>query len=387
MKDKHCHIIAEAANFIMVYIACLSSLMFAELLMKRGQGMIFFGVLLGILAVCYFSRVLISNFLLFAGLHLVFYIPLFFVPATEGKVELLVFYTFFVFLDLGYWMKKRQGGFAPVHIALVFVNALAYFYCSVKQNRVAMVFFFVLGVLYFLLYYVRLFFSNVSNLAREKASDERMPYSDMFWNGFKIAFPFVGLSILAMILAKVDFLDRYVIMVYEFCVTWIGRILRYALYVIHWLASLMITSRSDENMGSSFVGMEGTKEGIILKIISSFIYFASLSVLVFLAVKGIIALIGLIPMHRKLMPQVIEESDMVEIRERIVKSERKKSEKLNKVRKRYKKTIEKQAKSGYVIEKNHTPRERAGDLEQKRGVDISELSREYEGARYQDAES
>ena len=73
---------------------------------------------------------------------------------------------------------------------------------------------------------------------------------------------------------------------------------------------------------------------------------------------------------------------MVEIREKIVRKERKKEVRLTGIRKQYKKTVEKEMRAGYPLETSHTPRERAEDILEKRGNDIKDLSRKYENERY-----
>ena len=80
--------------------------------------------------------------------------------------------------------------------------------------------------------------------------------------------------------------------------------------------------------------------------------------------------------------ETIEDSDMVEIREKIVRIKKINNEKLSKIRKRYKRTIEKKAKAGYKIEKYHTPYERAMDIKAKMDDDIFELNAMYEEERY-----
>ena len=77
-----------------------------------------------------------------------------------------------------------------------------------------------------------------------------------------------------------------------------------------------------------------------------------------------------------------KEEDTIEIRENIVKENRRKKVKLSKMRKLYKKTIEKKSKEGYQIQKYHTPRERAEDIKIKMKADVSALNEAYERERY-----
>ena len=185
-----------------------------------------------------------------------------------------------------------------------------------------------------------------------------------------------------MILVKIDALDRYAFIVYNFVKKIVGFVMRIVLYVIHTLASLMMPDSDTDQIRVVMEALEEGDSNIVLRILSAIVYFVGLAAVLYVLVRIIIALIKLIPMKRNLTPQVFEENDMVEIRERIVKTEEESHEKLDKVRKRYKKTVEKAAKKGYTVNFAHTPRERAEDMSEKLGSDIHELTAEYETVRY-----
>ena len=80
--------------------------------------------------------------------------------------------------------------------------------------------------------------------------------------------------------------------------------------------------------------------------------------------------------------QTFRDEDMIEIREKIVKKKKVKKDKLSKIRKQYKKTVERNMKKGYELKKYQTPRERADDIMQLMKEDISELNVLYENERY-----
>lgn len=382
MKDANCNRIAEIANTGMVYIAVFSALLLGELLVKRSLGIVCAVILAAIIGYCFFLRMKIANFIAYALLHLIPFGALLFVPYEFGKIELIAVYALFFFLDIVFWIKQRTGGFVFLPVAFVLLNALAYLYCSVKKNSPGMIVFFAAGILFFLLFYIRHFFYHASLLSKEREQDERMPYADMLKNGSVIAFPFVLLSVVIMLLVKIDFLDRYALAVYHFIRKIAAFIIRIVLYIVHFLAGLIMPDSDPDQTAVVMEAFEEADSNIVLQILSAIVYLVALAAVIFVLVRIVIAVIKLIPMKRNLSPQVIEESDMVEIRERIVKTEREHEEKLNGVRRRYKKTVERAAKKGYAINTSHTPRERADDLREKLGNDIRELTKEYESVRY-----
>ena len=77
-----------------------------------------------------------------------------------------------------------------------------------------------------------------------------------------------------------------------------------------------------------------------------------------------------------------EEEDMIEIREKIVRKRNEKKDKLSKIRRVYKKAIERNIKKGYELKKYQTPRERAEDIQELMNEDIFELNSLYEKERY-----
>ena len=382
MKGKTCHTIAEITNLIMCTVLCISLLYWGEAIAKREIGPFGAPVIGLLLIACYAMRMTVANFILYAVLHLVPYGLLIIVPPASGRYELMAMYSVLLILDLSYWMKRRSDGFTYVHIAFVLINAIGYLYAAIKGLDALKLLMFVFGILFFALYYVRLFFANAAALAKERNQDEKMPFSEMLENSFKVAYPFVCASILVMVLVKTDALDPYALAAYRFFMMIMGKIVGFAVWLFSLIAGLFIKGSKDLPEEMLERSMEQVQHSLLIEILFTLLYIALLATAAFLFIRLVISLIKLIPMRRKMEPTIIEDSDMVEIREHIDKTKSKKDEKLPKIRKRYKKTIEKAVKKGYALNRAHTVRERMLDLKEKRGEDISALSTEYEAVRY-----
>ena len=290
LKDRACNAIAEGANLCMVYILCFNALLLGELLLKRSLGIPCALILAAILGYCFFLRLKVANFIAYFLLHLVPVGALIFVPFEMGKIELIMVYVLFFFLDIAFWMKRRTGGFVYLPVVCVVLNALAYLYADVKKNSMAMIVFFAGGILFFLLFYVRHFFKHASLLAKERTQDERMPYADM-------------------LKVKIDALDRYAFIVYNFVKKIVGFVMRIVLYVIHTLASLMMPDSDTDQIRVVMEALEEGDSNIVLRILSAIVYFVGLAAVLYVLVRIIIALIKLIPMKRNLTPQVFEENE------------------------------------------------------------------------------
>ena len=381
MKDRSCYFISEFANMLMIYIIGLTLLISGQLLIVKSIN-IFPVIAIALeLGIAYFCRAKIANFILYAVIHIAVGVGLFFVPGSFGKIAMLVAWGVITILDISFWMKKRSGSFAYVSILFVIPDAIAYLVASVKKNHIGMILFFAFGLAFFVLYYLRLFFQNAHKLAKEGEEDETMPFAEMLKNGSIVAAPVVIISAVVMLIVKVDFFDKYALALYNFVADILGKVTRLILQVIHWIMQLFVPSKADEaqTVMDSVVEMQTNP---VLRVISVIVYFLAVALLLFLFIKAVIALLKLIPMNRKITEQVIEKEDMVEIRQSIAKTEREKTEKLSKIRRIYKKTIERAAKKGYAVNLSQTPMERAADLEKKKGEKIGDLSRKYEEARY-----
>ena len=381
MRDRNCYGIAECANLIMIYIVCLTLMFFGQFWGRKEIIPLSAPILLAEIVFCYFARVKIVNFILFFVSHLVVAVGLFFLPSKLGKLELITFFVIFFILDIAFWMRRKGGSFTQIGIAFVILDALAYLHADVKKNELGMLLYFSLGLAFFLLYYVRLFFYNAHVLAKEGAEDDKMPFREMLLNGAKLSLPFVLFSILVMVFVKVDYFDKYALAVYEVLVGILGKVILAVLKFLNWLMALLTikTDLQDTQLKEGIVSVETSP---VLRILSVIIYIAAVGILLYVLVRVAISIMKLIPMKRKIKEQVIEKEDMVEIRRKIVRVEHTKSEKLSKIRRIYKKTVERAAKKGYAVNLSQTPRERAVDLEIKKGEKIGELSAKYEVSRY-----
>ena len=106
-----------------------------------------------------------------------------------------------------------------------------------------------------------------------------------------------------------------------------------------------------------------------------------IGILIFLIVTAI-KTIRFIMQKREVATLTIENDDVVEIREKIVRKRPLKKENLSKIRKQYKKIVIKNIKKGYEIKKHHTPKERAEDIKNTMKNNIDEINELYEKDRY-----
>ena len=384
MKGKWYYSIADYANLLMVILFHQTILLLGEYALKVSPSLLYAGILAAVLVFSHFTRIHITHFVPYALFRIAVLAGLFFLPKTDIKIYFIIYIGILFFLDFSYWVKHGENGISKISIWCVSLNAIAYLYSTIKKNTQGMHLFFLFGLLFFILFYVRFFCSNAGKLAKDQSKDERMPFGDMIRNGLGIVLPFLVISVILMIFVRGDFLDQYIIKAYEIFLFVLGKIIKAFIAVFIWISKLLDKLRMAPLEEAVKEAGEATEKepSMALQIASVILYILSILAILALFVRGVYNLIRMIPLSRNKKVKVFEESDMVEIREKIVRRERRKEVRLPKIRRQYKRMVEKEMRAGYALEISHTPRERAEDILNKRGNDIRDFSLTYEKERY-----
>ena len=326
----------------------------------------------------------LNNFVVYGLLHIIPLLAIIFVPIDplQKMAFIFVFVVIFVTNMRSYFKAKGQG-FEYVGVVLVLIPAVAYLIADILSLRFTMLAYFIMGVSFIILYYLRLFFSNAHLLSIERRNNDKMPFDDMLRNDSKLAIPFIVISFVIMVVAKIEKLDSVALYLYEKFADFLGFLLINVLSFIDKLLTLLL----GENTEDPVMLMEMAEEGEyvsdpVFNIISTIIFIILAIIMVFVIVKIIISVIKSLSVSREIQTQTIEEEDMIEIREKIVRKRNEKKDKLSKIRRVYKKAIERNIKKGYELKKFQTPRERAEDIQKQMKEDIFELNALYEKERY-----
>ena len=391
MKSKRYYVIAEISNFIMILILYLSVTEIWNMLYKMPfNPVVPLGTLIMLLFALFmrvvFTRIksFINNVFIYALLHLILVPVILFIPVnpTQKIVFFVLFMVIFVTDMRNYFMASGEG-FVYVSVILVLVPALAYLFADIFGFGVSMTFFFIIGVAYVILYYIRLFFEDAYILSMERKNNDKMPFDDMLKNDSKLAIPFIAISFVVMVLARIDALDRLTLFLYlKFAAGFrfvLGKVLKFIGMVFDFLFG---GETDDLVMMENFAEEEGAAPSPAFTWISNIIFFALAIVVLIVIIKIIISVVKALSVRKEVSTQTIEDEGMMEIREKIVRKRSDKKEKLSKVRRIYKKTIERYIKKGYDLKEYQTPRERSEDIKKLMNEDISVLNAMYEKERY-----
>ena len=391
MKSKKYYNLAEACNFIMIVLLYISVVEIWDVMYKVPFNYV---LPLGTVLMLLFSLAIrtlfgkmnsfLNNFVVYGLLHIIPLLAIIFVPIDplQKMAFIFVFVVIFVTNMRSYFKAKGQG-FEYVGVVLVLIPAVAYLIADILSLRFTMLAYFIMGVAFIILYYLRLFFSNAHLLSIERRNNDKMPFDDMLRNDSKLAIPFIVISFVIMVVAKIEKLDSVALYLYEKFADFLGFLLINVLSFIDKLLTLLL----GENTEDPVMLMEMAEEweyvsDPVFNIISTIIFIILAIIMVFVIVKIIISVIKSLSVSREIQTQTIEEEDMIEIREKIVRKRNEKKDKLSKIRRVYKKAIERNIKKGYELKKFQTPRERAEDIQKQMKEDIFELNALYEKERY-----
>ena len=391
MKSKKLYSLAECANFIMVYLFFITLTEMWEMLLKRPFNLILpIGILL-LLLFSYFVRVVFNhvthffdNILFYSLAHLIVFAIIIFIPIdVQFRLVFFVMFGYFFMCDLRCWFVNRGDTFRYLNIGFVIAPAIGYLVADIMHLKFSMTYFFVVGVIFIAMIYFRMFFENAYMLAVEKRNNDKMPLEDMLRNDSKLAIPFVVISFLIMIVARFDVLDKISLFIYLKFARLLGFLIVKGLAVLEIIYDFLFGEVEEMPAADLSMFDEELLEGNpIINTIANVLYVLIVLFFMFLVVKIIIALVKAAIEKKEARVQTFRDEDMIEIREKIVKKKKVKKDKLSKIRKQYKKTVERNMKKGYELKKYQTPRERADDIMQLMNEDISELNVLYENERY-----
>ncbi|HOO27742.1 MAG TPA: DUF4129 domain-containing protein [Lachnospiraceae bacterium] len=390
MITKKYRICADILNLVMILLLCTILCHMAAVSVSYEFDVTVVYGLAVLLTILYLARLHVKNLFLFIGLHLILTAVLFVLPLPLFvQVELIVFTVILSIADFAFWADRTLHGFFYVHLAWCVIFLAAYLYGSYKQTVNLQDASYVMGILFFGIYFLRLYFENGMHFSMDKQMNEEVPVRQMYTQNIKMILPLVMVFVAGMFLLQSKVLAQFLMVI-------LRTIFNAVVYFVNWLSSLFpdagtVTQEAAE-LPEDFFEKGGASAGwlqALIRIIELIISTAVLLVFLFFSVRGICRFIRK-NLHRKeIEAQMLEYQDMKEKRERIVRENMKKKKRLfekatnaEKIRRMYRKKIRILTRTGYQVNEADTPMERAEDIFLCKGEDIAEATCIYEEARY-----
>lgn len=395
MKYNPFNTVSEIANALMIAILSFAVSYFTAITAFSETNILYH---LNIVLVVGFSYILrkksrrVVGYLVFETLFTVldiFFIALF--TDSAGIRIILIFYVcLFLLLNILYLANHRTNILAaiPVYFVLVFVALFISSYVLEIENQDI---FYYLGVAYFAIYFVRIFFLNSYILGKNNITDESMPYYEMIGNDSKLAFPALILITLTMILVRFKFLEELFLKAFIWLMeNVIVHIIDYLLYIFNIVVDWFLSLLTFNDINSIVINNDFTdeylasgEESLISAVLSYLIMVIVVVFLAYVLYRFVVQIINSFSIKKKKIENgITDEEDVFEFREKIVKKQNIKRSKVFGVRKEYRDTIDKIAAKGYEVKMNHTPAERSDDVLKERNKDILSITIQYEKERY-----
>lgn len=157
-------------------------------------------VITGILIILlYLARRYVKNLFVYIMIHLGLIIALFFIPLTVmAAIELLSFIIILSVADFVFWTDHTLQGFVHFHVAWCVLFLFAYAYGSYKSVLELTSASYIMGIFYFGIYFLRLYFDNGKKFSLDKQMSEEVPLQQMYAQNLKMIFPIVLIFVLGM---------------------------------------------------------------------------------------------------------------------------------------------------------------------------------------------
>ncbi len=324
-----------------------------------------------------------NNIILYSVLHVILFVVILLIPIpVDYKALFFLLFIVYTILDIRNYFVKRGETFDEFSVMLVVVPAFDYLLADIFRLNFLMKIFFAIGVLYVGFFYLRLLLQNSYYLSIERKNNDKMPFKEMVGNDLKLSIPFILVTFAVMISARIEAMDRLFLFVYYKFASFLGFLIIKFLEIIEKIFEFLFGNDEEEivmfNQLPEEIGEGSAAFNLISNIICTIIVIGILIFLIVTAIKTI----RFIMQKREVATLTIENDDVVEIREKIVRKRPIKKENLSKIRKQYKKIVIKNIKKGYEIKKHHTPKERAEDIKNTMKNNIDEINELYEKDRY-----
>ena len=386
---------AEWLNNIMIILLYhVAAEFFAGLLGSR-MGIGFVAVSAVIVTFSYLSRVYIEKLPLYLLAHAVMFAAAVFVPMIfKYRLAALVMISVLSICDILFWTGGNDRSFIHVHPALSFIFAAVFVHASVNNAAYPARVSYVCGICFLSVYFLRTYLMNGARFASGILINKNTPIDDMFRHNSRIVFPLVGCFCAGMFLLQSDALASALSAAVRMIINVMGRF-------VFWMISLLPQGGEQE---TAFADPEFHPELLPSKPLPAWVIamFSALekTVSILIIAFFIWFLIRMTVRFFRIYFNrhgydilTIDHDDHTEIREKIRhehegrrgRIRRMLSEK-ERIRRRYRTSVLKMCRHGYVIRRSHTPAERMRDvLASYKGREtegFEELSGEYEKVRY-----
>ena len=347
-------------------------------------------VMTGLILLCaYLCRVYVDKLLVFFGIHCLEAVILLFLPVSiQYKVVCLLIWGIISLCDLFFWTGDGDRSFSMIHpVAVLFILTI-FAYASWHDISGLVRGSYVCGILFVSLFFIRTYLLNAIKLASDMQMNASTPLDEMLKNN--------GLMVLLLVI----FFTLFMFFIRSESLAYGLRTLIRSLSglirkILLFVLKLFVKEDAGGAQVSESVGFSPDLTAVsaipmwvltLLQAVEKVLIISVLAFFVYFVLKGLAAFIRLYFYRHGYDLKMMENEDYIDVNERIRPGIRHRARRLftagderERIRRKYKREVEALRRGGYVLKRDHTPRERAIDVGDD---DFGELTEKYENLRY-----
>ncbi|HCM92218.1 MAG TPA: hypothetical protein DIS78_06620 [Lachnospiraceae bacterium] len=347
-------------------------------------------VMTGLILLCaYLCRVYVDKLLVFFGIHCLEAVILLFLPVSiQYKVVCLLIWGIISLCDLFFWTGDGDRSFSMIHpVAVLFILTI-FAYASWHDISGLVRGSYVCGILFVSLFFIRTYLLNAIKLASDMQMNTATPLDEMLKNN--------GLMVLLLVI----FFTLFMFFIRSESLAYGLRTLIRSLSglirkILLFVLKLFVKEDAGGAQVSESVGFSPDLTAVsaipmwvltLLQAVEKVLIISVLAFFVYFVLKGLAAFIRLYFYRHGYDLKMMENEDYIDVNERIRPGIRHRARRLftagderERIRRKYKREVETLRRGGYVLKRDHTPRERAIDVGDD---DFGELTEKYENLRY-----
>lgn len=386
---------AEWLNNIMIILLYYVSCAFFARLTGAGSGPFLFAVPAVIVILSYLGRVFIKKLPVFLLAHMLMYAAVIYMPLSlYYKIMSFVILTIFFVCNMIFWTSGESRSFIVIPPILSLVFVAVFIYASVKEMMYLGRMAYICGICFLSLYFLRMYLSNGARFASGILINKSTPIDEMFGHNLRLVVPLVTGFTAGMFILQSDMLANGLGRAVRFLLKCLGKIV---FFLVSLLPDMAVKEQVEEQTAGQMLLPQVTSLPawltaflLALEKVAGIIV---AGVFVYYLIKAVMRFFRIYFERHGYDIMTVDREDHIETRERIRHESRRRIHRLlsglsekERIRKRYKTAVIRLCRRGHRLMKDQTPAERLREvsttLQERANEGFSELTNDYEKARY-----
>lgn len=346
-----------------------------------------------LLILSFFSNTYIHKFFIFATAHLATGAVILALPfESYEKIIVMLVFIMICFIDFNVWrdLTKVYVISLPMPMVILFFITSLHGLSGLSDFLADTSYYF--GTLFILLTLLRMFFNNMLDYNNGIAEKKYFPIRSIINQNTILVMIFSSFMLIVTLFFRSKVLENFFSKLFTYLLNAGKQFLTFLFRLFHFSNSDEVVDKTSPESSVSLLDMTPKKVNPIVEFILNFLQIAIEFLIcfgfLFIVIYGIYSFLKHYWNRNTFTQKEDLEYKVIETKEKI-----KKNSSFNpnafqgktindKIRIYYRKKIDRMTKKGYTLQLNHTPNERASDLNEQKNINIDNLTQYYNRARY-----